>query len=101
MNINFFITSLGGGGAERVVCNLANYLTERQHTIRITVLRGKDKTYPLNNAVVVDYLQPDYYIGKNPCYFGCTRFTLRSVSSGICVKMHYWYRCWSCQLHIL
>lgn len=56
MNINFFITSLGGGGAERVVCNLANYLTERQHTIRITVLRGKDKTYPLNNAVVVDYL---------------------------------------------
>ena len=69
MNINFFITSLGGGGAERVVCNLANYLVLRRHTIRITVLRGKDKTYPLNNAVVVDYLQPDYYIGIKSLLF--------------------------------
>lgn len=69
MNINFFITSLGGGGAERVVCNLANFLAERQHTIRITVLRGNDETYPLNNGVVVEYLQPDYYLeGKSLFY---------------------------------
>lgn len=69
MNIIFFITSLGGGGAERVVCNLANYLAERHHSIRITVLRGNDKTYHLNKSVVVDYLQPNYYVrGKSLFY---------------------------------
>lgn len=61
MKINFFITSLGGGGAERVVCNLSNYMISRQHEITITVLRGNDETYKLKNEVCVWYLQPSYY----------------------------------------
>lgn len=61
MKINFFITSLGGGGAERVVCNLSNYLLSQQHDISITVLRGNEDTYQLNNEVFLNYLQPSYY----------------------------------------
>ena len=69
MDINIFITSLGGGGAERVACNLANYLVERQHTIRITVLRGNNKTYPLNNSVLLEYLQPEYYLSGKSLFY--------------------------------
>lgn len=61
MNINFFITSLGGGGAERVVCNLANYLTASQHQVTISVLRGDDDTYSLEKNVSKQYLQLGYY----------------------------------------
>ena len=64
MNINFFITSLGGGGAERVVCNLANYLVNRSHRVTITVLRGDEKTYILEEDVRIEYLQSDYYKGN-------------------------------------
>lgn len=61
MQLFFFITSLGGGGAERVVCNLANYLVKRAHQVNIIVLRGNDKTYELAKEVVLKYLQPEYY----------------------------------------
>ena len=64
MNINFFITSLGGGGAERVVCNLANFLTEEKHRVTISVLRGDDDTYSLVKNVEKQYLQPGYYKEK-------------------------------------
>ena len=69
MNINFFITSLGGGGAERVVCNLANYLVGHRHTVKITVLRGDDKTYPLDEKVTVEYLQPEYYHSPKSTFY--------------------------------
>lgn len=64
MKINFFITSLGGGGAERVVCNLSNYLSSQQHDITITVLRGNEDTYQLKKEVCLNYLQPSYYTEK-------------------------------------
>ena len=38
MNIDFLITSLGGGGAERVLCNLANYLANRGVNVSITAI---------------------------------------------------------------
>lgn len=68
MIINFFITSLGGGGAERVVCNLANYLKKNQNTVTITVLRGKERAYSLDEGISVDFLQPEYYINKEKLY---------------------------------
>lgn len=50
MKITLLIGSLTGGGAERVVCNLANYLADKQHDI--TVLTVSDKqTYKINNNV--------------------------------------------------
>lgn len=83
MNINFFITSLGGGGAERVVCNLANYLVKKGHRITITVLRGDDETYVLEKGVLVEYLQPDYYKGNKS-----KLYRLKEISSTISFLKH-------------
>lgn len=61
MNIEFFITSLSGGGAERVVCNLASFLVQHNHKVRITALRGDDLTYEVDERVAINYLQKEYY----------------------------------------
>lgn len=61
MNVEFFITSLSGGGAERVVCNLASYLVQHNHKVRITALRGDDLTYEVEERVTINYLQKEYY----------------------------------------
>lgn len=50
MKITLLIGSLAGGGAERVVCNLANFLANAKHDV--TVLTVSDKqTYELTNSV--------------------------------------------------
>ena len=49
MNIDFLITSLGGGGAERVLCNLANYLANRGVNVSITAIRGDSCKYNIDN----------------------------------------------------
>lgn len=68
MTIYFFITSLGGGGAERVVSNLANFLVGKGNRVAIIVLRGDEQVYHLENEVTVDYLQPYYYREKGLLY---------------------------------
>lgn len=60
MKITLLIGSLAGGGAERVVCNLANYLADKGH--EITILTVSDKqTYKINANVrhVVLYGESD------------------------------------------
>ena len=50
MKITLLIGSLAGGGAERVVCNLANYLVEKGH--EVTVLTVSDQqTYEIKESV--------------------------------------------------
>lgn len=50
MKVTLLIGSLTGGGAERVVCNLANYLADQGH--EITVLTVSDKqTYEIKDNV--------------------------------------------------
>lgn len=50
MKITLLIGSLSGGGAERVVCNLANYLANNGH--EVTVLTVSDQqTYKINSNV--------------------------------------------------
>lgn len=61
MKITFFITTLGGGGAERVLSDLSNHLCEMNHTIELLVLRGQEAKYPLNAKINIKYLQPEYY----------------------------------------
>ncbi len=56
MNILIFINSLGGGGAERVVCNLANYLCEKGENVRILTFYKSTSAYNLNDNINVDYL---------------------------------------------
>lgn len=56
MNICIVTNSLFGGGAERVVCNLANFLVNNGHSIRIVLLSNNKKKYDLNESIEVDYI---------------------------------------------
>ncbi len=50
----FFITNaLSGGGAERVMSNLANYLTNKGYTIKFILLNGDTVVYPLDSSVEI------------------------------------------------
>ena len=61
MRLTFFITTLGGGGAERVLSDLSNHLCEKNHIINILVLRGNEAKYSLDGKINIKYLQPNYY----------------------------------------
>ena len=50
MKLTFFIGGLSGGGAERVVCNLANYLVSHDHEVDI-LTTGDDPNYGLDARI--------------------------------------------------
>ena len=51
MNISLLIGGLSGGGAERVCCNLANYLVEKKHVVTIITMSEDSPSYFLNKKV--------------------------------------------------
>lgn len=51
--IMFAISSLGSGGAERVVSTLANELTARGYAVSILLIAGSDQVYPLSEQIQV------------------------------------------------
>lgn len=51
MNIAIFIGGLGTGGAQRVVCNLSNYLC-KNNNVTIITLSGIESSYQLNKNVI-------------------------------------------------
>lgn len=51
MKITFFIGGLSGGGAERVVSNLSNYLTGKGHRADILTMTQGPESYHISNAV--------------------------------------------------
>lgn len=50
MRITLLIGSLTGGGAERVVCHLANYLAKQQHIVEILTVSDKISYKPNDNV---------------------------------------------------
>lgn len=50
MKFTFFLGGLSGGGAERVVCNLANYLVANGHEVDIMTM-GDDSNYGLDERI--------------------------------------------------
>lgn len=58
MNILFLVSSLHGGGAERVAAILSNAWADRGHAVTLMpTFSGRGTCfYPLNSTVVVDYL---------------------------------------------
>lgn len=57
-NVVFFIDSLGGGGAERVVANLCNQLMlSRRYDISIVMLRKVPMVYEISNKVKLIYAE--------------------------------------------
>lgn len=53
MKVTIFISSLEGGGAERVVCNLSNYLLENGENVNIVIFKPGDIKYDLNENIKV------------------------------------------------
>ncbi len=51
MNITFFIGGLSGGGAERVTCNLANFLSSHGDIVSIVTMSDDDCSYHLDGNI--------------------------------------------------
>ena len=51
MKITLFVSALSGGGAERVTCNLANYLSDFGHEIEILTMGDTPAAEPLRKNV--------------------------------------------------
>ena len=68
MNLTIFIGGLSGGGAERVVCNLSNFLSER-HNVTILTMSDDEPAYKLNEIVnrvsLIKYGETSNFFIKN------------------------------------
>ena len=51
MKIVFFTSRHPGGRAERVCCNLANFLCQREHDIEFITISDDEATYPLSTKI--------------------------------------------------
>lgn len=51
MKIRIFIGGLSGGGAERVCCNIANFLADKNHEVEIVTMADDKATYGLSSKV--------------------------------------------------
>ena len=56
MNILYLITGLGGGGAEKVVVDLADQMYSLGHDVKIAYLKGEIIVFPKNNNIELVYL---------------------------------------------
>lgn len=55
-DVFFIINSLGGGGAERVLCNLANTFHRKRYKVAIICLNYTKSAYTLEQGIPVSYL---------------------------------------------
>lgn len=56
MDITIFIGGISGGGAERVACNLANYLQDRGNTVCLLTMSETANSYGLHDNIKVKTL---------------------------------------------
>ena len=61
MKIRIFIGGLSGGGAERVCCNIANFLADKNHEVEIITMA--DEPGVKGSLKVIKYLQKYKYKG--------------------------------------
>lgn len=86
MKITFFIGRLSGGGAERVVANLASYLYKtHQYDISIVTLGNVDKTYPIEKSIKIYPLQTNeekkvFLITKLIMLYRLWKYTKKNMS---------------------
>jgi len=64
MKITFFIGSLYGGGAERVVCELASYLSRKNHSVKILTVSKTADHYFVDSRVTVNTLERGHHSNK-------------------------------------
>lgn len=63
IKIQFVISSLAKGGAERVISLLANYLYELGMIVKISLISNKKIEYKINSGVIIDAISDE---NKNP-----------------------------------
>ena len=56
MKILYLITGLGGGGAEKVVCDLADQMVFLGHEVKIVYLKGDVVVRPYQQEIELVYL---------------------------------------------
>ncbi|WP_410568563.1 glycosyltransferase [Acinetobacter sp. H1(2024)] len=56
MKILYVITGLGGGGAEKVVADLADQMTHKGHQVKIAYLKGNVVVRPKNDSIELIYI---------------------------------------------
>lgn len=59
MKVTIFIEQIHGGGAERVACNLANYLFNQGVDVKILTIDKDNPSYHVEQGVILDYLRKD------------------------------------------
>lgn len=83
MKIGFFIGGLSGGGAERVCCNLTNFLSNHGNDVDIITMSDDVPTYDLSENISRIILIKDYE-RKNFLYNSILRFLrlLKAINNG-------------------
>jgi len=76
MKILYLITGLGGGGAERVVADLADEMTELGHYVKIAYLKGKVVVRPKNKEIELIYLGLEGLLNINLAFKNYKRLIL-------------------------
>lgn len=62
MKITFLIGSMSGGGAERVICELASFLCVKGYETDLITVSDTEKSYPINENVRVVSLEGSFRI---------------------------------------
>lgn len=59
--IVFFIGSLGGGGAERVTIQLADYFCNKGYEVYFLIFSKENSNYTINKNIIITYLPVSYH----------------------------------------
>ncbi|MGM9551705.1 MAG: glycosyltransferase family 4 protein [Clostridia bacterium] len=89
MNIDFYISSLSGGGAENVLTTLAKYFSLKENNVSITSLEKRPQFYDVDKTVeLIKYNNKGKgKIGEIFSDFKCTRKQLRErKNTDICIS---------------
>lgn len=74
MKILYVITGLGQGGAERVVCDLADKMYEKGHEVKIVYLTGEVFTHPVCNEIELIKINLNNLITFPKAYLNLSKF---------------------------
>lgn len=76
MNILFLITGLGGGGAEKVVVDLADQMSRLGHQVKIAYLKGEIIVRPKNSNIELFYIGLESLKNSKYAYLNYKRLIL-------------------------
>lgn len=88
MNILYLITGLGGGGAEKVVADLADQMHLRGHHVKIAYLKGEAIVKPQSTNIELICLELNK-ITQFCSAFKILKLLLKILNLTLC--MHIWY----------